>query len=650
MFLIMLIEAITILGSILFTILTLNKGLHMIVEGGGGTPSMLGEASKKETKAKELDKPPLNNPNIAGNSNGGMTQGGGLQQQPMLPDMKGADYGSYSGDSSGIPDMSGVSSMTDGISGSGVIGVAIGGLVNGIGAVVQGGNIGNYSVSGKQVIKGPVIQGGGMIYNNKLNGQKHLIQTANNGITNNTKGRTAINQGGPSGTSISSGRVHIVQSGMANSYLSGPVGKVKNGKISALNAKAPLHVQRLLVGKLTANKGTSASMKQMMEAKAYGGGQLPAGYQNNTASAPQYIGVNINDIQLRKINNVSRARMNLKAPNGNTLIGIQNIFGDPKNESLSDPNKRKLYSIYRVTEKSNNSPVNKGSIDMTQFQDYVRRTLILIPSFSAKTAMRTATIAASMASEQNRQKIDRANRIAEDRTNADNLKRNTLNDILSDPTSQAGIRYDSLVEETFRETNGISDERMKEIEKEAWEITEARKDIPLEEKEAEYEKIKSEKIKEEGGVTKDDIEELIKDRIISSPELAQAIIGEEGAKKLEEAINKGREEKDKIVVQELIKQDVEEHKEFLKSNPQSKKKSYYDAYKERRDKEMDKNIMTAASQLYANQSRDFDKQKYQQLMQVDNNSVQDQNQLQPIVPAQIFIARGVQERSATEDV
>ena len=143
---------------------------------------------------------------------------------------------------------------------------------------------------------------------------------------------------------------------------------------------------------------------------------------------------------------------------------------------------------------------------------------------------------------------------------------------------------------------------------------------------------------------------MIKDRIISSPELAQAIIGEEGAKKLEEAINKGREEKDKIVVQELIKQDVEEHKEFLKSNPQSKKKSYYDAYKERRDKEMDKNIMTAASQLYANQSRDFDKQKYQQLMQVDNNSVQDQNQLQPIVPAQIFIARGVQERSATEDV
>lgn len=624
MFLIMLIEAATIIGSILITLFTVKKGFKMSLETGAS--NMLGASSDGGKKAEKLNKPPLNNPNTAGgnNQNGGAGAGTGTgvgyQQQPALPDMKGADYGSYAG----MPD------MASGISGGGAIGVVVTGLVNGIGAVVQGGNVSNMAVAGKHVIKGPVIQGGGLIYNNKLSGAKRLSQSASAGIINNTRGRTKMNQGGPNKIAISSGRVRIAQNGLAQSYISGPVARIRNGKIENLRLRAPLKVQKLMVRKLTANKETSNKMKQLS------GRGLTQG---------KYIGVNVNvnDINLKRNETLEKTNLAVKTQNNSKTVERQNLLGGPSNLVLGGTSSVGFASSGSISG-------NGGGIDTKAFQNILKKTLVLLPNFSPEEAMRTANLAAMIANEKSKNKLNEAHKIADQNIESENAaQRKVLDDILKDPSSQAGFRYQKMVEETMKETNSISDERMKEIEKEAWETVQARKDIPLEQKEEEYEKLKAKKIEEEGGTSQDDVEEIIKDRIINSPEIAKAIIGEDGAKKLEEALNKNKDEKEKVVAQELIKQDVEEHKEYLKANPQARKKSYYDAYKERREKEMNQNIIVAASQLYANKDGGFDKQKYAQLMQ-ENNVALNQDQPQPTGSSQIFIARGAQDRSATEEV
>ena len=63
---------------------------------------------------------------------------------------------------------------------------------------------------------------------------------------------------------------------------------------------------------------------------------------------------------------------------------------------------------------------------------------------------------------------------------------------------------------------------------------------------------------------------------------------------------------------------------------------------------MEQNITVAASQIYADKGRDFDKKKYQQLMGENGTSSgqeqsQEQEAPQPLNAPQIFIARGVQE-------
>ena len=77
MFLIMLIEAATIIGSILITLFTVKKGFKMSLETGAS--NMLGASSDGGKKAEKLNKPPLNNPNTAGgnNQNGGAGAGTG---------------------------------------------------------------------------------------------------------------------------------------------------------------------------------------------------------------------------------------------------------------------------------------------------------------------------------------------------------------------------------------------------------------------------------------------------------------------------------------------------------------------------------------------------------------------------------------------
>lgn len=638
MLLAMIIQGVTILGCIGVIFMSLNNSFKMSIETGGSS-NMLGESSKEGRKAKELDKPPLNNPNTAGgNTQAPVAGAGGGYSQPSLPDMKGADYGSYGGDTSNLTD------MASGLSGGGAAGaVGVAGIFNFVGIGAQSGEIANYNIAAKQVIKGPIRQGGGMIYTDKLKSRKNIIQMASSSILNNVKGISPkLTQNAPTRNAISASRASIIQRGTASSYISGPVNRIRNGRTENLKLRAPLKVQKLIVKKFTANKATSNKMKQLSSGVPAGQNQqMPIGI-----AAPQIVGVNVNDIGLRRINTVKRTNLALKAQNDNTMIGIQNVFGDPKNANLSDQNKVKLYQISRVTEQNGNTPVSNGIVDLAGFQEILRRTLTLAPNFSAAQAMQTATLAAMMANEKSKAKTDRANKIAEEKTNPENMQREALDGIIGDSSSQAGFRYQKMVEETMRETNSISEERMKEIEKEAWETTQARQDIPLEEKEAEYEKLKEEKIEAEGGVSKEDVEEIVKDRILKSPEFAQAIIGEDGAKKLEEVLNQGKEDKDKVVVQELIKQDVEEHKEFLKNNPQARKKSYYEAYKERHQQEMDKNITMAASQLYANNSRDFDKSKYQQTMPQGNNDGMAQNQApQPTGASQIFIARGAQDRN-----
>ena len=647
MLLAMIIQGVTILGCIGVILMSLNNSFKMSIETGGSS-NMLGESSKEGRKAKELDKPPLNNPNTAGgNTQAPVAGAGGGYSQPSLPDMKGADYGSYGGDTSNLPD------MASGISGGGAAGVVgVAGIFNLVGIGAQSGEIANYNIAAKQVIKGPIRQGGGMIYTDKLKSRKNIIQMASSSILNNVKGISPkLTQNAPARNAISASRASIIQRGTASSYISGPVNRIRNGRTENLKLRAPLKVQKLIVKKFTANKATSNKMKQLASGVPAGQNQpmgMPASQNQQPVGipSPQFIGVNVNDIGLNKTN------VTLKAQNDNTVIGIQNVLGQMGNVSVNAPNESvRVFSVSRVREPNSFNTVTGALPDIPGLQATISRASVLMPDIPKELVNAIGVSATMMAKQKNNERVAQATQRAEEITNANGAVRDKARGLMDDPSSPAGIRIQKFMEENSKEYNTISDERMKEIEKEAWEITEARKDIPLEEKEEAFEKEKEERIRAEGGITKDDFKEILIDRIIENPEFAQAIMGEEGAKQLQDAINEKKEEKDKVVVQELIKQDVEEHREFVKNNPKAKGKSYYEVLKERRDQEMDKNIMMAASQLYANKSRDFDKSKYQQTMPQGNNDGMAQNQApQPTGASQIFIARGAQDRSSAGGV
>ena len=663
MFIIMLIQFVGIVGTIFLTFLACKKGLTMSISGGIDSNNKLGDGSNDRGKVKELNKPPLNNPNVSGGNNQGTPASQGTEYgSPNLPDMRGADYGSYGGNASELTD------MASGLSGVGAGGgaVAMVGLVNAVGVVGQSGDIQNYNIAGKHVIKGPVIQGGGMIFNDKLKGSKKLLQKASNGVTNTIQGRrTTITQSAPSRTAISAGRANIIQRGATTSYLSGPVNRFRNGTTENLKLKAPLTVQKLIAKKFTATKGTGRKLREITETRNIGS-PMPLGYINRQVQLPPVVSVGVNNFNLRRISAVAKSNMIFTSPKDGKMIGIIKAYSDPKNTDLSDVNKNKIGAIISVIEKREskiipnmskgnnivpNAMVNKGedvSSNREQFDDILRKTLVVFPKMPAKAVITTAVSTAMMMNENNNRKIDRANKVADEQTNPENAKRNTLNNMLSNSSSLPSIQFNKAIDEMLKETHSISKERMEEIEKEAWEYVQKSQDIPPEQREEEYERIRNEKLEEEGGVTKDDLEEIVKQRILDSSEYAQVIIGEEGAKQLEDVSNKAKEDRDKIVVQELIKQDVAEHAEYLKANPKARKKSYYEVYKERKDKELEQNITVAASQIYADKGRDFDKNKYQQLMGENGTSSgqeqsQEQEAPQPLNAPRIFIARGVQE-------
>ncbi len=663
MFIIMLIQFVGIVGTILLTFLACKKGLTMSISGGIDSNNKLGDGSNDRGKVKELNKPPLNNPNVSGGNNQGTPASQGTEYgSPNLPDMRGADYGSYGGNASELTD------MASGLSGVGAGGgaVAMVGVANAIGVVGQSGDIQNYNIAGKHVIKGPVIQGGGMIFNDKLKGSKKLLQKASNGVTNTIQGRrTTITQSAPSRTAISAGRANIIQRGATTSYLSGPVNRFRNGTTENLKLKAPLTVQKLIAKKFTATKGTGRKLREITETRNIGS-PMPLGYINRQVQLPPVVSVGVNNFNLRRISAVAKSNMIFTSPKDGKMIGIIKAYSDPKNTDLSDVNKNKIGAIISVIEKRESKIIpnmskgnnivpnaigNKGedvSSNREQFDDILRKTLVVFPKMPAKAVITTAVSTAMMMNENNNRKIDRANKVADEQTNPENAKRNTLNNMLSNSSSLPSIQFNKAIDEMLKETHSISKERMEEIEKEAWEYVQKSQDIPPEQREEEYERIRNEKLEEEGGVTKDDLEEIVKQRILDSSEYAQVIIGEEGAKQLEDVSNKAKEDRDKIVVQELIKQDVAEHAEYLKANPKARKKSYYEVYKERKDKELEQNITVAASQIYADKGRDFDKKKYQQLMG-ENGTLsgqeqsQEQEAPQPLNAHQIFIARGVQE-------
>ena len=437
MFIIMLIQFVGIVGTILLTFLACKKGLTMSISGGIDSNNKLGDGSNDRGKVKELNKPPLNNPNVSGENSGGNNQGAPASQgteygSPNLPDMRGADYGSYGGNASELTD------MASGLSGVGAGGgaVAMVGLVNAIGVVGQSGDIQNYNIAGKHVIKGPVIQGGVMIFNDKLKGSKKLLQKASNGVTNTIQGRrTTITQSAPSRTAISAGRANIIQRGATTSYLSGPVNRFRNGTTENLKLKAPLTVQKLIAKKFTATKGTGRKLREITETRNIGS-PMPLGYINRQVQLPPVVSVGVNNFNLRRISAVAKSNMIFTSPKDGKMIGIIKAYSDPKNADLSDVNKNKIGAIISVIEKreskiipnmmssgrnnavpnmigsSSNNIVpnamgNKGedvSSNREQFDDILRKTLVVFPKMPAKAVITTAVSTAMMMNENNNRK------------------------------------------------------------------------------------------------------------------------------------------------------------------------------------------------------------------------------------------------------
>ena len=133
-----------------------GKAISMSLHGYSSSKLIGGGQEGERPRAKILNKSPLSNPEVSnppavnGRNEVGFTPN-------SIPMMRGVDNGNING---GVP-----STQTGGVpavgGGGGFGATAVVGLVNGIGGIIQSGNVMNKFAARRQIM-GPVFQGGGM--------------------------------------------------------------------------------------------------------------------------------------------------------------------------------------------------------------------------------------------------------------------------------------------------------------------------------------------------------------------------------------------------------------------------------------------------------------------------------------------------------
>ena len=664
-----------------------GQAISMSLHGYSSSKLIGGGQEGERPRAKILNKAPLSNPEVSnppavnGRNEVGFTP-------TSIPMMRGVDNGNINGgvpatQTAGVP-----ATQTAGVpavGGGGGFGVtAVVGLVNGIGGIIQSGNVMNKFAARRQ-ITGPVFQGGGMIYNLKSKGARGVIQNANNMINSSrrmsrleqnannilnatNRGRIRMNQGAGARNAISQGRVSLKAKGAASNYIYGDVKGIKSriGNITTrdLRIKGASKPKSLFVRNLYAPKAKRLKIQELTNNGYMGKGkvnminQLPVETTgkgkkilrlSNSGVVPALaagnnISVNLNDVNLTKQNGYNLQKqhymVNKSSNDYVTMIGMGGIARDSRNNGLSTDQKAKLYSLTRVNEERKMSSGNSSSSVGYDKTDLFRQIVQTVPEMNTKDMRKVASEANRLSEERKKNQQLIANQMANERIDMNKESMNAINDLLKDTSGTTSTRFHNFIEENFKDEieRELTPDEIKEIENQARENISKRNDIPLEQKEEEYEKEKAKLLGEKESENSEVIEQLLKERIVDHPEDAESILGKEGASALQEQLNNIKDERDRAVVQEIIKQNFKDNARFVKKHPEYSKERFEKIYKARQHEEMKQDIETAVGKLYS-QSNKSSKNEYGKNFGANNPQPQGNS-------TTVFVPRQVQDRLA----
>lgn len=666
-----------------------GKAISMSLHGYSSSKLIGGGQEGERPRAKILNKAPLSNPEVSnppavnGRNEVGFTP-------TSIPMMRGVDNGNINGgvpatQTAGVP-----ATRTAGVptvGGGGGIGVtAVVGLVNGIGGIIQSGNVMNKFAARRQIM-GPVFQGGGMIYNLKSRGARGVIQNANNMINSSrrmsrleqnannilnatNRGRIRMNQGAGARNAISQGRVSLKAKGAASNYIYGDVKGIRSriGNITTrdLRIKGASKPKSLFVRNLYAPKAKRLKIQELTNNGYMGKGkvnminQLPVETTgkgkkilrlSNSGVVPALaagnnISVNLNDVNLTKQNGYNLQKqhymVNKSSNDYVTMIGMGGIARDSRNNGLSTEQKAKLYSLTRVNEERKISSGNSSSSSSVGYDktELFRQLVQTVPEMNTKDMRKVASEANRLSEERKKNQQLIANQMANERIDMNKESMNAINDLLKDTSGTTSTRFHNFIEENFKDEieRELTPDEIKEIENQARENISKRNDLSLEQKEEEYEKEKAKLLGEKESENSEVIEQLLKERIVDHPEDAESILGKEGASALQEQLNNIKDERDRAVVQEIIKQNFKDNARFVKKHPEYSKERFEKIYKARQHEEMKQDIETAVGKLYS-QSNKSSKNEYGKNFGANNPQPQGNN-------TTVFVPRQVQDRLA----
>lgn len=659
-----------VLGIIFLTKSVFNKVLGIKVEGGSNV--MLGDGGNKE-KAEKLKKEPLQNPDVTNGPNGGNLN------MPINPaGERIPEFGSFGASSSGMG--------VGGVSATGIVGV-----VNAVGIGPQTGNnvVSNTFAGVKQKISGPIIQGGQMVYNRKLNKVQDLQQNASS-ILNTTKGgRLTMNQGPQARNIISGAKVGIQSLSDANSYIYGGVRKIQSGAgnihTKMLQIKGISKAQNLLVKKFVSHKGMKSKMYRL--ASGYENSQtLPSGEEeankqiatngnvtlnvgakalsgNNRNAAPFVrvdggnVNVNMNPlggamyipplVETRgnvpwNVNTPQQGNPNLSATsgeygnipgntlpnqngfhqnmlfntivtqsNGRTIRGVtlpqdlpkkqytaenpkqqlamlvaKEVFGDKEYSNLSHRQLQEMVSIVleQKAESASMPAIDVAEGDARYRKDLNKEVMELAPDLPKELKLQVINGAMEKKNARRREQqlANQALAMAKTDHKIQEESEEAIDTILKRP--EVAVFYNRYRDENFENISTLSKEQIEQIEEKARNFAEKREDISLEEKEKEYEKYKASLTSEETESKKKEVDEIIKLEILSNPEDAKDILGEEGARLLQQEL-------------EEIKQNRQElYQKFLQTQKKDKIRPFSE-YKKSRDEQMRRDINQSMNEI-----------------------------------------------------
>ena len=606
--LMIILPALSVFGSIYLAVSKIKKTFGLKVSGSSST-NMLNAGAERE-KAKVLEKEPQQNPDVVAAQNYNMA--GGNVGIPM---------NSYGAQGASMPNI--------GAAGGGFGANAIIGVVNGIGGIMQSGDVSNRFIARRQ-ITGPILQDANMIYNSKLRGSKSLRQEASSILNTANGGRLTMNQGSQATNRIAGRRVLLNPNGTSNSYIYGNVRGLKSGYgniyTKALQIKGISKAQTLITKQFIAPKGTYLKMQQLANGNRYGLNQpgiqnvnqyglnqpgiqnvnqygLNPGLQNvnqyglNPLGAPN-VSVVMNDINFhKKIVGYLMQDNKFRAANPKqqlSMLVLQDVYGDKNNANLKPSQKRELYIITR-TQKSERllaagGEKHIGQSESTYKKDLMREVIQMAPNLTRQQKIQVYNRAIEMKNARRKDQQLTQQALAEERTNQKmNLNqenRKALDELLRDTT--VSTHYNNYLDENFDNVHQLSEEEIKEIEHQARENVRKRDDLSLEEKEAEYERLKEEMQASALESRLEEIEGIVKEEILDNPDEAREILGEEGAELLRAKLAKIQEERDAM------------YQKLLKMQKRASRSSY-EEFKKRRDEEMKADITAAVNELYPDQ-------------------------------------------------